>query len=66
MNRSIKKILITGGDGFIAKSLKEELSSAENFEGKFLRWPYDIVSYNSSKLDLTDSKKVEKFKYCKL
>ena len=59
MSRSIKKILITGGNGFIAKSLREQLSLAESYQGKFLRWNYDVVSYNRLELDLTDSKKVE-------
>ena len=46
------KILITGGSGFIARNLSEQLHSE-----------YDIVSLNSKELDLLDSLKV--FDYIK-
>ena len=46
------KILITGGAGFIARNLSEQLSSA-----------YNIVSLNSQELNLLDSGKV--FDYLK-
>lgn len=46
------KILITGGDGFIAKNLFEKLKDK-----------YDIISTNHQKLDLLDSSKV--FDYLK-
>jgi UDP-glucose 4-epimerase len=46
------KILITGGAGFIARNLAEQLNSA-----------YDIVSPNSKELNLLDSQKV--FDYIK-
>lgn len=43
------RILITGGNGFIARSLFEKLKSK-----------YTIISYNSKELDLLDSDKVLK------
>jgi len=46
---SFKKILITGGNGFIAKNLLEGLGE------------YDILAPNSKELNLLDSKKVFNF-----
>lgn len=43
------KILITGGNGFIGKSLNETLKEK-----------YEVISYNSQELDLLDSAKVLK------
>jgi len=45
-----EKILITGGDGFIAKSLYESYNEK-----------YDVISLNRAALDLTDSPTVQNF-----
>ena len=46
----MKKVLITGGDGFLAKSFKE-----------YLNVDYEVVSCNRSSLDLNDSSSVASF-----
>ena len=45
-----EKILVTGGDGFIAKSLYESYNEK-----------YDVISLNRTALDLTDSPTVQNF-----
>jgi GDP-L-fucose synthase len=46
----LKKVLVTGGNGFIARSLTEKLSER-----------FHIVACGKKQLDLTDSKQVETF-----
>ena len=46
----VKKIFITGGDGFIAKSLREAYNQK-----------YDVTSLNRKGLELTDSSAVKEF-----